>query len=234
MKDKLDRIDNIILIENNLIHLDFELSRKNTSYFRVAREIHQVFYRTMVEALRGSANLSITGRSKNKKRYVKYKIGKSPFMEVNNIDIKGCKKAWRFSVPIHSKKSEELNIKSEIPPFDDYLKSFYDVLAMIQTECFMARYVMSKPIKITDDEMKKLEWLHEKIRNEYEHFIPKLYLAPILDLLEASLICIDKTENLIFKSGNIFQSDLPDTIISLLGKNMEKIQQTIEGLAQET
>ncbi|MCJ7800991.1 MAG: hypothetical protein MUP82_01385, partial [Candidatus Marinimicrobia bacterium] len=155
MKEKLDRINNIDLIENNLIHLDFELTRKTPSYFRVARESHQVFYRTMVEVLRGSANLSIIGSQNEKRKSVKYKTGKSPFMEINKINIKGCNKAWRFSIPIHSKKPEVLKGRSKTPLENDYLIGFYNALAMIQTECFMARYVMSKPINITDDGMKR-------------------------------------------------------------------------------
>lgn len=234
MKNQFDTINNINLVENNLIHLNFELGRDNPSYFRIAREAHQVFYRSMVEALKGSASIAITGRPKDKKRLAKYKIGNSPFMEIHKVNIKECKKAWKYSSPTPCEIPEEKNKRSEIPPFDDYLKNFYDVLAMIQTKCFMTRYIMSKPINVSDDEMKSLEWLHESVRNEYEHFIPKFYSAPILDLLEVSLICIDKTEKLIFESGNIFQSDIPDTIKILIEKIKLKIQHALKDLKEKT
>ena len=47
----MDKIDNIALIENGLIHIRFEMSRDKISYFRIARESHLILYRSMIEAL---------------------------------------------------------------------------------------------------------------------------------------------------------------------------------------
>ena len=53
----MDEITNLSLVENGLLHIQFELGRSAPSYFRVAREAHLLFYRSMIERLRGSANL---------------------------------------------------------------------------------------------------------------------------------------------------------------------------------
>jgi hypothetical protein len=93
------------------------------------------------------------------------------------------------------------------PKFDDYLISFYDSLAMIQTECFMHKFVDSKEVLVSDDEMKQLEWLHENIRNEYEHFVPKSYSAPSLDLIELTILSLHLSKKLLFDSKNVYPLD---------------------------
>ncbi|MCJ7497301.1 MAG: hypothetical protein MUO78_04100, partial [candidate division Zixibacteria bacterium] len=197
-----ESIDNLTLLENNLYHLEFELSKENRSYFRVARESHQALHRAMVEALRRSANLAITGRHQRKDRSVKYQKGNEPFKEIHKTKVDGCKIAWRYSGPQLCEPPKIDYKRFEIPPSDNYLISFYDLSAMVQTECFMERYVFSKPIKITDKEMKSLEWLHEDIRNEYEHFIPKSYYVLKRDLINVSILCIEKSNELIYGSEN--------------------------------
>jgi hypothetical protein len=38
----------------------------------------------------------------------------------------------------------------------------------------MGQFVHSAVVPVCDEDMKTLEWLHEEIRNEYEHFIPSI------------------------------------------------------------
>lgn len=85
----------------------------------------------------------------------------------------------------------------------DYLIGFYDALAMIQTKCFMGQFVHSAVVPVCDEDMKTLEWLHEEIRNEYEHFIPKYYTAPVQDLLVAADLCLHLAHKLLFDSENV-------------------------------
>ena len=59
---ELESIDNLGLIKNGLGHIEFELNYEKPSMFRAARESHLVLYRSMIEALKGSANLAVTGR----------------------------------------------------------------------------------------------------------------------------------------------------------------------------
>lgn len=196
------KIDNLTLIENCLLHLQFEFSRDRPSFFRVAREAHLTLYRSMIEELKGPANLAITGK-RSKNRSCKYRIDGKPWQEVYKVPVEGCKKAWRFSQPAPCEKPH-LNFdpygnKKE----KDYLIGFYDALAMIQTECFMNRYVHSKFFPLCNSDMKVFEWLHEEIRNEYEHFVPKIYLSPIKDLINGSNLCIELSKNLLVESGNV-------------------------------
>ena len=81
-----DAIENLSLIKNGLLHLRFELSRENPSYFRIAREAHLLLYRSMVEALKGSANLAVTGRPPKDRSY-KYQRGGNPWQEIHKVRI---------------------------------------------------------------------------------------------------------------------------------------------------
>ena len=58
--EKLQVIDNQILISNSLLHAQYELERPERNYFRIARESHLILYRSAIEALRGSANFPVT------------------------------------------------------------------------------------------------------------------------------------------------------------------------------
>jgi hypothetical protein len=100
---------------------------------------------------------------------------------------------------------------------------------MVQTECFMGRYINSKAICIEDENMKLLEWLHERIRNESEHFIPKLCMAPLCDLLYVSNLCIDISEKLLFESGNIiiYETERRKKTQELFHNNTDKIEQKL-------
>ncbi len=70
MLEDYEQIDNIKLIRNNLRHINCELDSNEQSPIRVAKECHQLLLRMMVEALRGTANLAITGRpTKTRKRW---------------------------------------------------------------------------------------------------------------------------------------------------------------------
>ncbi|MGE4519665.1 MAG: hypothetical protein AB7E04_09175 [Desulfobacteraceae bacterium] len=214
----MDKIDNLHLIENGLLHIQFELTRDKISFFRIAREAHLILYRSMIEALKGTASLPVTGRP-SKLRNHKYKIGDNSWQEIYKVEIDGCEKAWRFSEQEtcgEPGKSKELNNKKNSKSDNKFLIGFYDALAMIQVECFMKRFVNSEIVYLENKDMKLIEWLHEQIRSEYEHFIPKIYLASIDDLLFASILCVEISQKLIFRSGNItFHNIAPDNIKEL-------------------
>lgn len=216
--DSMDKIDNLHLIENGLLHIQFEMSRDKTSCFRIAREAHLILYRSMIEVLKGTANLPVTGRP-SKDRNHKYKFGNNPWQEIHKVEIDGCEKAWRFSEPEQCQepnRSRECDNKKSQKSDNNFLIGFYDGLAMIQAACFMKRYINSKIVYLKNKNMKLVEWLHEQIRNEYEHFIPKIYLAPIDDLLYVSGLCVEISRKLIIESGNIiFHNIAYDSIKNL-------------------
>lgn len=83
---------------------------------------------------------------------------------------------------------------------------------------------MSKIVEVTDIELYHLEWLHENIRNEHEHFIPKLYLVQREYLKMVSIICLEKVKLLMFESGNIITSrDLKHLLSLIFDMNNEAI-----------
>lgn len=221
---ELDSIDNLSLIENCSHHLQFELERENPSFFRIAREAHLLLYRSMIEALKGSANLAVMGRPSGN-RSCKYLKGSRSWQEIHKVSVKGCSCAWRFSKPKTCEEPTGNKVGKSQHDNQDYLIGFYDALAMIQTECFMGKYVHSNSVPVSDIQMKTLEWLHERIRNEYEHFVPKFYTAPINDLLEAAELCLHLAIALLFKSGNVlFVDDTSNNIKVLLDENLLRIQ----------
>ncbi|MFH0989813.1 MAG: hypothetical protein V1799_07345 [bacterium] len=198
--DTFETIDNHRLIYNGLEHVEFELTRSTTSYFRVAREAHQVLYRSIIASLRGTSNLSVTGKPSGRREH-RYQFNQGSVQEIHKQTIPGCKKAWRFSAPI-TVQSHFQGGHTEMPS-EDFLIPFYDALAMVQADCFMHRFVDSIAVKVSDQEMSILEWLHEAIRNEYEHFVPKAYSSPIKHLLQAAQLAILKAYACLLDSNNV-------------------------------
>jgi hypothetical protein len=218
--EAIDKIDNLRLIENSLIHMQFEIDRESPSYFRLAREAHLLLYRTMIETLKGSANLAVTGH-RSKDDSIKYQIGNKPWQEIHKP--KNKRGAWRFSDPVVCVQPPESRIN------DVFLKNvfrslheakligFYNALAMIQTECFMRGFIFRKPPLISDEDMKTFEWLHEDIRNEYEHFIPKFYRVAVHELLLATELCLSVSKIHLFESVNvIFHTVTKESLKALL------------------
>jgi hypothetical protein len=210
MLEEYEKIDNIKLIQNNLLHINCELHSIEPSPMRLAKECYQLFLRMMVEALRGTANIAITGKpTKNRKRW--YRQGNDPWKVIQKENVEGCNKAWRYSEPVletpqHFQERED----SVISQPKNYLISFYDLLAMIQTPCFMLRYSHSTVISVSDSQMQLLEWLHESIRNDFEHFIPKTLLASCDDCLRASEVCLRLATDILTKSNNVMPFGIED------------------------
>jgi hypothetical protein len=195
-------VDNLRLLDRDLQHILFELARPLPNFFYLGRQCHQVLLRSLVEALRGSANLAIThsGSRKNEPPNLRvvYQLGNNPELQINPVPVVGCTKAWRFSSPTPSTAPAPPGSPAHLEPFES-LVSFYRLLAMAQADCFMCHYVHSRPVAVSDQDMSLIEWLHEHIRNEFEHFVPKSYLAPVANLVAASRRCIGLAEELLFE-----------------------------------
>lgn len=196
--------ENMTLVENGLLHLNFELSLHSPNYFRIAREGYRVLYASMIESLRGTANLDVTGR-RSGDRSTKFKFGNDPWLEIHKVEIQGCNQAWRYSKPAPSDPPAKLEIAdSEDIRQDDYLIGFYDALAMVQADAYMTKLAMSKSIPISDEDMKEFEELHEIFRNTFEHFVPRTLGATSGELLMHASRCLTLARELIFESGNVF------------------------------
>lgn len=206
-----ESIDGLSLVENGLEHILFEASRPKPSYFRVTREAHHILYCSMVQALTRGAGIGVTAPLSPPIRYGRdgqsWEIHREP-------PVPGCNHVWRFSAPVACPPPE-------LPPASEHLKSlardatrtnrhligFCDALAMIQTDCYMGRYMYATPVLVSDEEMSILEGVHDDIRNMYEHLTLDLYSAPGKALRLAAALCLRLTESLLFKSGTV----VPDT-----------------------
>lgn len=227
-------IDNHRLIYNGLEHIAFELDRKATSYFRIAREAHQILYRSLVEALKGTANLAVTGKPRRNREH-RYQFGDGPIKEIHKESIPECKYAWRFSSPVIVDSFFRNNASPTSSQSDDFLIPFYDALAMVQTECFMHQYVHSQVVQFSNEEMKLMEWFHEAIRNEYEHFVPKGYSAPIQSLLLTSKVALSKARACVFDTNNVlfFDHSIPEeTFRDMFDNVLAKIDSHISAFDQ--
>jgi hypothetical protein len=198
----LEWIQNIDLLHDNLRHLRLELCMDRPFWFRVGKEAYQALCRAMVEALRGSANRAITSSRRSTNRRVYYHLGDMTWKMIEKCDVPTCRLAWRFSDPVPQKPPNDLSGSKEAS--DDHLVGFFDLLAMIQTECFMSRMAEARPVVVSDADMRTLEWLHDSIRNEFEHFMPKLYGADLGDLKRGAKIGVALSLRLFTQSGNIW------------------------------
>ncbi len=158
----------------------------------------------MVEVLRGTSNSIVTNKFSDKEKKMVFKVGNKPEVLIKKVNVEGCKYAWRFSSPqiISNYKISNSDIRDVED--NDYLIGFYDLLAMIQCDYFMKYHTQATTVIINESELKDLEWLHQEIRNKYEHFIPKAYGAPINDLLYVSQICIRICEEILVNPTNIY------------------------------
>lgn len=207
-RSKFEIVSNLLLLEGNLQHIAFELSRTRPSFFRVARESHLALLRSMVEALRGTANLAIVGYRK-KDRTTQYRTGNQPWQEIHRSEVIGCEKAWRFSSPCQSLPPTPPQTPKQAGALDQHLVGFYDLLAMIQADCFMVRTHLARSARIDDQELREIEWLHENIRNEFEHYIPKSYYVDTPSLISASHLALRITHWLLRDSCTVLNIYIP-------------------------
>lgn len=84
------------------------------------------------------------------------------------------------------------------------LIGFWTALARVQDEYFwMGRLHGQKALTISDEELKKICWLIEKVRNDLTHFVPKGYSIDILSIIDACQVVLQKIEFLALESYSI-------------------------------
>jgi hypothetical protein len=218
---------NLDLIRDNLRHLMVELSMDSPFWFRVGKEAYQTLCRSMVEALRGSANLAITGSRRPRNRRIHYRLGDGIAKMIEKSPVPGCHRAWRFSTPVPQDRPQQGGDGRGAS--DDKLIGFFDFLAMIQAERFMCRMVEAKPVLVADADMRQLEWLHASIRNEFEHFMPKLYGADFEDLQRSATIALDLSRQLLVESGTVFLGRDAD-VVDILENSQALLRRVLAGL----
>ncbi len=229
MNPDLEWTQNLDLLRDNLRHLRIELCMDWPLWFRVGKEAYHTLCRTMVEALRGSANLDITGSRRPKNRRVYYRIGDSTWKMIEKCSVPSCCLAWRFSDPVPQEPPKDSSDGEGAA--DDNLVGFFDLLAMIQAECFMSRMVEAGPVVVSDGDMRTFEWLHDSIRNEFEHFMPKLYGADLSDLKRGAKISVALSLRLFTQSGNIWLRDQHAALLPAL-RTAETLLESVAALQE--
>ena len=220
------KVYNLELIRNNLSHLLFELNNNAPCFFRIGKEGHHLLYRSMIEVLRHTSSISSRGRNFSKNKIIKYQFDNSPVYEIRKENVDLCKFAWRYSAPMVVKNINASDFKPSdniLKNKKEYLLGFYDLLAMIQTECFMRKYDIVMPINLKDKQIQLLEGLHEQVRNEYEHFIPILYAVNKTGIINSSDLCLQISKNLVEISFKFSNTIIPIDINNLFEISVKKL-----------
>ncbi len=74
---------------------------------------------------------------------------------------------------------------------------------MIQTERYMVKVYGAQYASLSDAELRDLEWLHEYVRNEFEHYTPKSSDIGGAKLVGASTLALRIAQWLLFTSGTV-------------------------------
>lgn len=222
MISEYEEIDNRILIRDNLLSILGELKTFNPKFYGIAKEAHDALYRSMIEALRGTSNQTVS-RKRDPNREVKYKLGNNLWKLIRKVRLKNCKIAWRYSSPVVCEEpSNDRELKSW-ENVDDFLISFWDALAMIQAENYMHPYIHSRPVHVSDSEMEILEWLHEEFRGRIEHFMPTSWSIHKNKLLKPTQVCIKLIYELLYNSGLLLEHKFPDDLKEIIREINTKI-----------
>lgn len=148
-------------------------------------------------------------------------------MAIQKEEIEGCCRAWRYSEPVTETPPCYQEQRTSKTKRNGFLVGFYDLLAMIQAPCFMHRFVRSEVVSVSDTEMHLLERLHEEIRNDFEHFIPKSLVVCSDDCLRGAELCLRLAMDLLTKSNNInvlldgldgLHTELNSTLVSVYAR----------------
>lgn len=153
---------------------------------------------------------TIKGNDKYHKTPKKSYIDKGPAYRIDWIETE-------YSIDDELPKLSKKNKKS------NELIGFWTALARVQDSySWMGHLSDIIPLKLTDDETKKIVWL-SKIRNELTHFIPKTLGISIFDIQESAKVYLNAIEFLALKSRAItylflkpeFRTDIRSLIESI-------------------
>lgn len=101
-------------------------------------------------------------------------------------------------------EAEKIPEKKLKPKSTSKLIGFWTALARVQDEYFwMGRLHGQKALTISDEELEKICWLIEKVRNDLTHFVPKGYSIDILSIIDACQVVLQKIEFLALDSYSI-------------------------------
>ncbi len=104
--------------------------------------------------------------------------------------------------------SEQPNVRND--PEDNFvhmtgrLISYWTALARIQDDSFMTGHIDLRPIAITDEDLKAIQWLGLDVRNRLIHFVPSFWGFSIEGIQRGYLAALKTIESLVFESNAIY------------------------------
>ena len=87
------------------------------------------------------------------------------------------------------------------------LIGFWTAIARIQDERSIVHDVVSKPVAVTDEDLRAIQWLALRVRNELIHFVPKFWDISIEGIQSGSSSALKVIESLVFESHTLYRID---------------------------
>lgn len=97
--------------------------------------------------------------------------------------------------------------RAHLPNAKGKLIDFWTALARIQDERSLVHDVASKPVSISDEDLRAIVWLALRVRNELVHFVPKFWGIEIEGIRCGCMAALKTIEALVFESGTLWMID---------------------------
>lgn len=129
------------------------------------------------------------------------------------IYVKDCRHAYRIKWEPCDPPAESFAAYEPFPSTN--LVGFWTALARVQDHIlWMARLSNTRALDLSDDQMRNIFWLHEFVRNEFVHFIPKTQTISIKSILTTSKDVINVIVFLVFNTCaiNSFKEEIRERV----------------------
>ena len=91
-----------------------------------------------------------------------------------------------------------------LPTGKEQLIGFWTALAGIQDERSIVHDVLSKPVALSDDDLRAIQWLALRARNEFIHFTPKFWSIEIEGIRSGFAAALRTIDALVFQSHTLW------------------------------
>jgi hypothetical protein len=83
------------------------------------------------------------------------------------------------------------------------LITFEEAINRCQRRDDMVQFVHSQPLHLSKEQKESIKWLHRAVRNNIEHYIPKLWSVEKHDLTVTTIAALDVIRALALDTGNV-------------------------------
>ena len=145
----------------------------------------------------------------------------------SQIELFGSGPAYRIvwaptdNEPPHSPVSQD-----DIAWINGKLIGFWTAIARIQDERSVVSDILSKPVVISDNELRAIQWLTLEVRNEFIHFVPKFWGISIEGIQCGCLAALKVIDSLVFESNTIWMVDIDGQI--RIRNNLDRLRNGLQ------